>query len=162
MRGLLCLPSPLPSPRVLGAMPRALFSMRFIYIGIETEIDVRTQTALRHGMAWHHYEYAGRVRPWDGSIGLVMRPVSFRLSYDVLFFFSTRPWYHHRLRRRVLLPLRLSLAPSFIISFTRPSCPLPLTLKNMVHTLTHVVAARPHARSGDILRLGPPGGPGHI
>ncbi|KAJ7699551.1 hypothetical protein B0H17DRAFT_1129166 [Mycena rosella] len=28
----------------------------------------------RHGMAWHHYEYAGRVRPWDGLIGLVMRP----------------------------------------------------------------------------------------
>ncbi|KAJ7501764.1 hypothetical protein B0H11DRAFT_687431 [Mycena galericulata] len=27
-----------------------------------------------HGMAWHHYEYAGRVRPWDGLIGLVMRP----------------------------------------------------------------------------------------
>ncbi|KAJ7659014.1 hypothetical protein B0H17DRAFT_1096320, partial [Mycena rosella] len=25
-------------------------------------------------MAWHHYEYAGRVRPWDGLIGLVMRP----------------------------------------------------------------------------------------
>ncbi|KAJ7146660.1 hypothetical protein C8R44DRAFT_973360, partial [Mycena epipterygia] len=28
-----------------------------------------------HGMAWHHYEYNGRVRPWDGLIGLVMRPV---------------------------------------------------------------------------------------
>ncbi|KAJ6517075.1 hypothetical protein DFH09DRAFT_1373743 [Mycena vulgaris] len=28
----------------------------------------------RHGMAWHRYEYAGRVRPWDGLIGLVMRP----------------------------------------------------------------------------------------
>ncbi|KAF8155201.1 hypothetical protein K438DRAFT_1862789, partial [Mycena galopus ATCC 62051] len=27
-------------------------------------------------MAWHHYEYAGRVRPWDGLIGLIMRPVS--------------------------------------------------------------------------------------
>ncbi|KAJ7078170.1 hypothetical protein B0H15DRAFT_954731 [Mycena belliarum] len=29
----------------------------------------------RHGMAWQHYEYAGRVRPWDGLIGLVVRPV---------------------------------------------------------------------------------------
>ncbi|KAJ6595137.1 hypothetical protein DFH09DRAFT_1305818 [Mycena vulgaris] len=28
----------------------------------------------RHGMAWHYYEYTGRVRPWDGLIGLVMRP----------------------------------------------------------------------------------------
>ncbi|KAJ7216026.1 hypothetical protein GGX14DRAFT_607180 [Mycena pura] len=27
-----------------------------------------------HGQAWHHYEFAGRVRPWDGLIGLVMRP----------------------------------------------------------------------------------------
>ncbi|KAJ7626479.1 hypothetical protein B0H17DRAFT_1218616 [Mycena rosella] len=32
------------------------------------------ETDPRHGMAWHHYEYAGRVRPWDGLIGLVMRP----------------------------------------------------------------------------------------
>ncbi|KAJ7152786.1 hypothetical protein C8R46DRAFT_475686 [Mycena filopes] len=27
-----------------------------------------------HGQAWHHYDFAGRVRPWDGLIGLVMRP----------------------------------------------------------------------------------------
>ncbi|KAJ7747072.1 hypothetical protein B0H16DRAFT_1462295 [Mycena metata] len=27
-----------------------------------------------HGQAWHHYDIAGRVRPWDGLIGLVMRP----------------------------------------------------------------------------------------
>ncbi|KAJ6550095.1 hypothetical protein B0H19DRAFT_1378753 [Mycena capillaripes] len=32
------------------------------------------ETDPRHGMAWQHYEYAGRVRPWDGLIGLVMRP----------------------------------------------------------------------------------------
>ncbi|KAJ7607307.1 hypothetical protein B0H17DRAFT_1119236, partial [Mycena rosella] len=25
-------------------------------------------------MAWHHYGYAGRVRPRDGLIGLVMQP----------------------------------------------------------------------------------------
>ncbi|KAJ7692288.1 hypothetical protein B0H17DRAFT_1061713, partial [Mycena rosella] len=25
-------------------------------------------------MAWHHYEYTGRVRPWDELIWLVMRP----------------------------------------------------------------------------------------
>ncbi|KAJ7628900.1 hypothetical protein FB45DRAFT_919492 [Roridomyces roridus] len=27
-----------------------------------------------HGAAWHHFEYSGRVRPWDGLIGLIMRP----------------------------------------------------------------------------------------
>ncbi|KAK7027811.1 hypothetical protein R3P38DRAFT_951343 [Favolaschia claudopus] len=32
------------------------------------------ETDPRHGMAWHHYEYSGRVRPWDGLIGLIMRP----------------------------------------------------------------------------------------
>ncbi|KAJ7882675.1 hypothetical protein B0H13DRAFT_927143 [Mycena leptocephala] len=32
------------------------------------------ETDPRHGAAWHHYEYSGRVRPWDGLIGLVMRP----------------------------------------------------------------------------------------
>ncbi|KAJ7687925.1 hypothetical protein B0H17DRAFT_1069251 [Mycena rosella] len=30
-------------------------------------------------MAWHHYEYTGRVRPWDGLIGLVMRPVNLHI-----------------------------------------------------------------------------------
>ncbi|KAJ7907532.1 hypothetical protein B0H13DRAFT_691059 [Mycena leptocephala] len=32
------------------------------------------ETDPRHGAAWHHYGYSGRVRPWDGLIGLVMRP----------------------------------------------------------------------------------------
>ncbi|KAJ7440737.1 hypothetical protein FB451DRAFT_124671 [Mycena latifolia] len=39
----------------------------------------------RHGMAWHHYEYAGRVRPWDGLIGLVMRPRDRTLGLGTYF-----------------------------------------------------------------------------
>ncbi|KAJ7619747.1 hypothetical protein B0H17DRAFT_1340798 [Mycena rosella] len=39
----------------------------------------------RHGMAWHHYEYAGRVRPWDGLIGLVMRPRDRSLGLPTYF-----------------------------------------------------------------------------
>ncbi|KAJ6550240.1 hypothetical protein B0H19DRAFT_1160673 [Mycena capillaripes] len=39
----------------------------------------------RHGMAWHHYEYAGRVRPWDGLIGLVMRPRDRTLGLATFF-----------------------------------------------------------------------------
>jgi len=27
-----------------------------------------------HGQAWHHYEYYGRVRPWDGLIGILRVP----------------------------------------------------------------------------------------
>lgn len=38
-------------------------------------------------MAWHHYEYAGRVRPWDGLIGLIMRPVNI-LQLLLRFSFS--------------------------------------------------------------------------
>ncbi|KAJ7440071.1 hypothetical protein B0H11DRAFT_549234 [Mycena galericulata] len=38
-----------------------------------------------HGMAWHHYEYAGRVRPWDGLIGLVMRPRNRTLGLATYF-----------------------------------------------------------------------------
>ncbi|KAJ7718569.1 hypothetical protein DFH07DRAFT_784904 [Mycena maculata] len=38
-----------------------------------------------HGMAWHHYEYAGRVRPWDGLIGLVMRPRDHTLGLATYF-----------------------------------------------------------------------------
>ncbi|KAJ7673231.1 hypothetical protein DFH06DRAFT_58980 [Mycena polygramma] len=38
------------------------------------DVTFTGETDPRHGMAWHHYEYTGRVRPWDGLIGLVMRP----------------------------------------------------------------------------------------
>ncbi|KAJ6470810.1 Neutral/alkaline non-lysosomal ceramidase-domain-containing protein [Mycena vitilis] len=38
------------------------------------DVTFTGETDPRHGMAWHHYEYAGCVRPWDGLIGLVMRP----------------------------------------------------------------------------------------
>ncbi|KAJ7064163.1 hypothetical protein C8F01DRAFT_39926 [Mycena amicta] len=32
------------------------------------------ETDPHHGQAWQHYCFFGRVRPWDGLIGLVMRP----------------------------------------------------------------------------------------
>ncbi|KAJ7232333.1 hypothetical protein B0H12DRAFT_1223214 [Mycena haematopus] len=43
------------------------------------------ETDAHHGMAWHHYEYAGRVRPWDGLIGLVMRPRDRTLGLATFF-----------------------------------------------------------------------------
>ncbi|KAF8125529.1 hypothetical protein K438DRAFT_1892007 [Mycena galopus ATCC 62051] len=43
------------------------------------------ETDPRHGMAWHHYEYAGRVRPWDGLIGLLMRPRDRTLGLATFF-----------------------------------------------------------------------------
>ncbi|KAJ7687199.1 hypothetical protein B0H14DRAFT_2846004 [Mycena olivaceomarginata] len=47
-------------------------------------------------MAWHHYQYAGRVRPWDGLIGLIMRPVgvpSARLPYSMASSSPSHPLY---------------------------------------------------------------------
>ncbi|KAF7325159.1 hypothetical protein MKEN_00559800 [Mycena kentingensis (nom. inval.)] len=32
------------------------------------------ETDPHHGQAWHHYDFSGRVRPWDGLIGILMRP----------------------------------------------------------------------------------------
>jgi hypothetical protein len=32
------------------------------------------QTEHRHGLAWHFYDYYGRVRPWDGLITIVREP----------------------------------------------------------------------------------------
>ncbi|KAJ6528513.1 hypothetical protein B0H19DRAFT_1274738 [Mycena capillaripes] len=43
------------------------------------------ETDPSHGAAWHHYEYAGRVRPWDGLIGLVMRPRDRALGLATFF-----------------------------------------------------------------------------
>ncbi|KAF7332825.1 hypothetical protein MVEN_02387300 [Mycena venus] len=43
------------------------------------------ETDQRHGMAWYHYEFAGRVRPWDGLIGLVMRPRERTLGMPTYF-----------------------------------------------------------------------------
>ncbi|KAJ7351172.1 hypothetical protein DFH08DRAFT_992352 [Mycena albidolilacea] len=46
------------------------------------------ETDTEHGMAWHHYEYAGRVRPWDGLIGLIMRPRDRTLVGLATYFIS--------------------------------------------------------------------------
>ncbi|KAJ7828973.1 hypothetical protein B0H13DRAFT_2116557 [Mycena leptocephala] len=43
------------------------------------------ETDPRHGASWHHYEYSGRVRPWDGLIGLVMRPLDRTLGLGTYF-----------------------------------------------------------------------------
>ncbi|KAJ6617664.1 hypothetical protein B0H10DRAFT_1948168 [Mycena sp. CBHHK59/15] len=42
-------------------------------------------TDARHGMAWHHYEYTGRVRPWDGLIGILMKPRDASLGLATYF-----------------------------------------------------------------------------
>ncbi|KAJ6617634.1 hypothetical protein B0H10DRAFT_1948146 [Mycena sp. CBHHK59/15] len=42
-------------------------------------------TDARHGMAWHHYEYTGRVRPWDGLIGILMKPRDASLGLATCF-----------------------------------------------------------------------------
>ncbi|KAI9566351.1 hypothetical protein HD554DRAFT_2025645 [Boletus coccyginus] len=34
------------------------------------------ETDLRHGQAWHHYKFFGRVREWDGLVALIRVPVS--------------------------------------------------------------------------------------
>nr|GAT43076.1 predicted protein [Mycena chlorophos] len=43
------------------------------------------ETDEHHGQAWHHYEFSGRVRPWDGLIGLVMRPQNRNLGHATYF-----------------------------------------------------------------------------
>jgi len=35
-----------------------------------------SQTDLRHGQAWHHYRFYGRIREWDGLVALIRVPVS--------------------------------------------------------------------------------------
>lgn len=38
------------------------------------------QTDERHGQAWNHFQFYGRLRPWDGMIGILRIAVS--SSYD--------------------------------------------------------------------------------
>jgi hypothetical protein len=47
------------------------------------------QTDGRHGDAWGHYRFIGRVRPWDGLIVLLRTPVVETLSVRLTFRFST-------------------------------------------------------------------------
>jgi hypothetical protein len=37
-------------------------------------LTARAQTDDAHGLAWHAYDYHGRVRPWDGLVTLVRVP----------------------------------------------------------------------------------------
>jgi len=39
------------------------------------DIIVTGETLPRHGEAWNHYKFYGRVRAWDGLIAIVRRPV---------------------------------------------------------------------------------------
>ncbi|KAF8633559.1 hypothetical protein AX15_001357 [Amanita polypyramis BW_CC] len=43
------------------------------------DIIVTGSTDETHGQAWHHYTYYGRIRPWDGLIGILSVP---RTSVD--------------------------------------------------------------------------------
>lgn len=38
------------------------------------DIIVTGETDPRHGQAWHHYRFYGRVRKWDGCIALLRVP----------------------------------------------------------------------------------------
>ncbi|KAF7341757.1 hypothetical protein MSAN_02074500 [Mycena sanguinolenta] len=78
------------------------------------------ETDARHGMAWHHYEYVGRVRPWDGLIGLIMRPRDRTLGLSMFFISGF-------LRN---IPLRLALipataSPGFAVLMDSLFCTLP-------------------------------------
>jgi hypothetical protein len=42
-----------------------------------------TQTDEPHGQAWNHYTFYGRVRPWDGLIGILRKPVRLDRSSNV-------------------------------------------------------------------------------
>ena len=37
---------------------------------------ILVQTLPKHGQAWHHYRFYGRVRRWDGLVALVRRPAT--------------------------------------------------------------------------------------
>ncbi|KAJ7658800.1 hypothetical protein DFH06DRAFT_1131090 [Mycena polygramma] len=66
-----------PSSPCGGALAVLVISDEILYLEVEDALSFPWPSLFpnpRHGMAWHHYEYAGRVRPWYGLIGLVMRP----------------------------------------------------------------------------------------
>jgi len=42
------------------------------------DIIITGETVLRHGQAWNHYRFYGRVRKWDGLVALVRVPVEDR------------------------------------------------------------------------------------
>ncbi|OBZ66029.1 hypothetical protein A0H81_13997 [Grifola frondosa] len=41
------------------------------------DVIITGETSMRHGQAWHHYRFYGRVRRWDGLIALVRVPTQF-------------------------------------------------------------------------------------
>lgn len=45
----------------------------------------RAQTLPRHGEAWHHFRFYGRVRRWDGLIVLVRVPTLFPAAGKAIF-----------------------------------------------------------------------------
>ncbi|KAK0430892.1 hypothetical protein EV421DRAFT_1721055 [Armillaria borealis] len=53
------------------------------------DVIITGKTDDRHGQAWNHYTYYGRVRRWDGMIGILRIAVSFRdRRLGNLFFFG--------------------------------------------------------------------------
>ena len=58
------------------------------HIYLVREVDTYTcativpiQTDARHGAAWGHFNFVGRVRLWDGLCVLLRKPVSSELDY---------------------------------------------------------------------------------
>lgn len=51
------------------------------------EVYVVGSSLPRHRAAWGHHEFYGRVRPWDGLVGILRRPAN-RNSRGYLFFYG--------------------------------------------------------------------------
>ncbi|KIL71274.1 hypothetical protein M378DRAFT_6075 [Amanita muscaria Koide BX008] len=49
------------------------------------DIIVTGTTDYSHGQAWHHYSYYGRVRPWDGLIGILRAPRNALQGTNILY-----------------------------------------------------------------------------
>jgi hypothetical protein len=48
-----------------------------------TDFLAHSQTDHRHGQAWNHYKFYGRVRRWDGLIVILRVPVRVRFMFLV-------------------------------------------------------------------------------
>jgi hypothetical protein len=56
---------------LVGEVCTSLHLQRFLFVPHATFL----QTDYKHGQAWNHYRFYGRVREWDGLVALVRIPV---------------------------------------------------------------------------------------
>ena len=85
----------------------------------------------RHGEAWHHYRFYGRVRKWDGLIVLVRIPTHLPMILKTIFrgylignknFVGSWRSYHDNLNA---IPLEGPFALSRVEEAPSPHAPLP-------------------------------------